>query len=51
MLRITIHENAKDQTIQLEGKIAELRAIAGPDSAVSISEEVKVSGNKATKVT
>jgi acetyl-CoA carboxylase carboxyl transferase subunit alpha len=35
---------------ELEGKIAELKAIAGPDSAVSISEEVKGLEKKAAKI-
>lgn len=34
---------------ELEGKIAELKAISGPDSAVSIGEEVKALEKKAAK--
>jgi len=35
---------------ELEGKIAELKAIAGPDSAVSINEEIKALEKKAAKI-
>src|SRR4029078_2422659 len=35
---------------ELEGKIAELKAIANPDSAVSINEEIKALEKKAAKM-
>ncbi len=35
---------------ELEGKIAELKAIASPDSAVSIAEEIKALEKKAAKI-
>jgi acetyl-CoA carboxylase carboxyl transferase subunit alpha len=35
---------------ELEGKIAELKAIAGPDAAVSITEEIKALEKKAAKI-
>ncbi len=35
---------------ELEGKIAELKAIAGPEAAVSITEEIKALEKKAAKI-